>query len=158
MGHPFSQKWTLWAHLPHESNWALESYTKIMDITYVEDLIALTHTLPPILTTSCMLFFMRQGVAPMWEDPKNVKGGCFSYKVSNKNVPEAWRDVCYQLAGETLSPDRAFVQKVTGLSVSPKKGFCILKVWTTDVTYTKAEKISCAHLKNSECMFKLHKE
>jgi hypothetical protein len=105
-----------------------------------------------------MLFFMRQGVAPMWEDPKNVKGGCFSYKVSNKNVPEAWRDVCYQLAGETLSPDRAFVQKVTGLSVSPKKGFCILKVWTTDVTYTKAEKISCAHLKNSECMFKLHKE
>ena len=33
-----------------------------------------------------MLFVMRNGINPMWEDPKNKDGGCFSYKISNKNV------------------------------------------------------------------------
>ena len=156
MGNPFQTKWTLWAHLPHEADWSVSSYTKIMDVTYVEDLIALTHTLPPILTTSCMLFFMRDGIAPIWEDPKNVKGGCFSYKVSNKNVPDAWRETCYLLAGHCLSSDKAFVQKMTGLSLSPKKGFCILKVWMTDMAYPKPDKINCTFLKNADAIFKKH--
>ena len=154
----FQHKWTVWAHLPHDSDWSLTSYTKIMDITYVEELIALTHTLPPTLTTGCMLFFMREGVAPMWEHEKNKKGGYFSYKVSNKNVPEAWQDVSYLLAGDSISSDKSFNQKITGISISPKKGFCILKVWMTDLSNPKPDKINSKHLKNSECMFKRHND
>jgi hypothetical protein len=105
-----------------------------------------------------MLFFMRQGISPIWEDPQNVKGGCYSYKVSNKHVPEAWREACYLVAGESVSADKTFVSKITGLSISPKKGFCILKIWMSDLSFSKPDKIDCSFLKHSECIFKRHKD
>ena len=30
-----------------------------------------------------MLFLMRDGIQPIWEDEKNRNGGCFSYKINN---------------------------------------------------------------------------
>ena len=81
-----SDKWTIWAHLPHNTDWSIKSYIPITTFTTVEETIAVTETLPPILVENCMLFMMREGIKPTWEDPKNRNGGCFSYKVSNKNV------------------------------------------------------------------------
>ncbi len=69
---------------------------------------------------------MKDGITPTWEDSKNRNGGCFSYKVSNKNVYDAWRDLTYVLIGETISSISAFVNAVTGIIISPKKNFCII--------------------------------
>ena len=52
-----------------------------------------------------MLFLMKDGIAPTWEDPKNKNGGYFSYKVSNKNVKETWRDLSFLLMGNSISKD-----------------------------------------------------
>ena len=35
MTHPLYDKWVLWAHLPHDTDWSLKSYKKIMTITSV---------------------------------------------------------------------------------------------------------------------------
>mgnify|MGYP003866091315 FL=1 len=80
-----SDKWTLWAHLPHDTDWSLNSYKKIMTFTTVEEALVLYETLPDKMIKNCMLFLMREGIKPTWEDEKNRGGGCFSYKVSNKN-------------------------------------------------------------------------
>ena len=29
--------WTLWAHLPHDTDWSLESYKKIYEISSIKD-------------------------------------------------------------------------------------------------------------------------
>ena len=87
----------------------------------LEETIAITESLPPDLIKNCMLFIMRNGIVPMWEDPKNRHGGCFSYKVSNKHVFEVWRDLTYVLIGETISSSNAFVNNVSGITISPKK-------------------------------------
>lgn len=70
-------KWTLWAHLPHDTNWTFESYIRILTFNTVEEIIMLLETLPNEIITNCMLFIMRDGIKPMWEDPKNVKGVLF---------------------------------------------------------------------------------
>ena len=124
--------WNLWAHLPHESDWSVKSYKKIYKFTTVEETIAIIDSLPESLVKNCMLFIMKDGIVPMWEDPKNRNGGCFSYKVSNKNVCEVWRDLSYVLVGETISNNGQFVSGVTGITISPKKNFCIIKVWMTN--------------------------
>ena len=124
-----SDKWTLWAHLPHNTDWSIKSYIPISTFATVEDTLAVTETLPPILVENCMLFMMREGIKPTWEDPKNRNGGCFSYKVSNKNVYEVWRDLTYVLIGGTISSNSSFVNSVTGITISPKKNFCIVKIW-----------------------------
>jgi hypothetical protein len=101
---------------------------------------------------------MRDGITPMWEDSKNRHGGCFSYKVSNKNVFEVWRDLTYVLIGETISTNVTFVNNVTGITISPKKNFCIIKIWTTNCDHQNPQ-IVTTEIKNltpQGCLFKKH--
>ena len=46
-----------------------------------------------------MLFIMKTGITPMWEDPKNREGGCFSYKITNKFVVDVWKKLSLLLCG-----------------------------------------------------------
>ena len=64
--HKLSDRWTLWAHLPHDTNWAASSYKKIYEFDTAEEAIAIIEVLPPKLVMNCMLFLMRTGIVPMW--------------------------------------------------------------------------------------------
>ena len=156
--HKLSDKWVLWAHLPHNTDWSLKSYIKISKISVAEDIIALNNTLPDQLIKNCMLFLMRDGILPMWEDPKNIDGGCFSFKVNNKNIAQVWRDISYLLTGNTLSKDQDILNSITGITVSPKKSFCILKIWLSTLKYQNVKKIEeITDLPYHGCIFKKHK-
>ena len=39
--HKFSNKWTLWAHLPNDTDWTINSYINIYTFNYVEELITI---------------------------------------------------------------------------------------------------------------------
>ena len=156
--HKLSGEWTLWVHLPHNSDWSIKSYDKISTFDTVEVAIAITKTVPEIMTTNCMLFLMRKGVAPMWEDPKNRNGGCFAYKVMNKSVYSLWRDLSFCLVGNTLSTNTELLSSITGITVSPKRGFCIFKIWMTSCKFQNPS-IVTADIKNlvpQGCIFKKH--
>ena len=127
--HELADSWTLWAHLPHDTDWSLSSYRKILTFNSVEGAISITETLPHKMLRNCMLFLMRDGIQPTWEDERNRKGGSFSYKVSNKVVPATWRDLTYRLVGETLTTTPAISREINGITISPKKNFCVVKVW-----------------------------
>lgn len=156
--HKLRCKWNLWAHLPQDPDWTFKSYKKIYQFKTLEDAIAITETLPPDLVKNCMFFIMRDGVTPMWEDPKNRNGGAFSYKVSNKNIFEVWRDLTYVLVGETISSNSIFVNCVTGITISPKKNFCIVKIWLTNCEYQNPTIVTSEinNLSPQGCLFKKH--
>jgi hypothetical protein len=156
--HNLSDKWVLWAHLPHDTNWSLKSYIKICKIENAEDIIALNNSLPDQLIKNCMLFLMRDNILPMWEDPKNCDGGCFSFKIVNKNVASVWKEISYLLTGDVLSNDQALLNNITGLTVSPKKSFCILKIWLSTLKFQNVKKIKeIENLPFHGCIFKKHK-
>ena len=46
--HELQDKWILWAHLPHDTNWTLQSYKKILGFNALEDIIALNQNIPDI--------------------------------------------------------------------------------------------------------------
>ena len=155
--HKLSDTWCLWAHLPHDTDWSVESYKNIMTLQSVEETIAVMESMPDTLVKNCMLFIMRSGIKPTWEDPKNRDGGCFSYKVTNKHVYNVWKELCYVLVGNTISSDSHFVANVTGITISPKKNFCIIKIWMKTTTHQDIKKVS--HIPNliaNECIFKAH--
>lgn len=156
--HKLKYKWNLWAHLPQDPDWSSKSYKKIFQFKHVEDAVAITESLPEGLVKNCMLFVMRDGVTPMWEDPRNRNGGCFSYKVSNKNVFEVWRDLTYVLVGETISNNIPFVNSVTGITISPKKNFCIVKIWMTNCEHQNPQVVTSdvKYLLPQGCLFKKH--
>ena len=156
--HILSDNWTLWAHLPHNIDWSIDSYIKIYTFTSVEETIAINETLPPILVENCMLFLMREGIKPIWEDPKNCKGGCFSYKISNKNVSKIWKELSYVVVGGSISNNLNYVNCVNGITISPKKNFCIIKIWMSDCSNQNPDVVTneLKGLSSHGCLFKKH--
>ena len=156
--HKLADRWTLWAHLPHNTDWSITSYIPIATFTTVEDTLAVTETLPAVLVENCMLFIMKEGIRPTWEDPKNRSGGCFSYKISNKNVYKVWKDLTYVVAGGSISKNLGFVKCVTGITISPKKNFCIIKIWMADCNNQNPAIVTTEvkGLAAQGCLFKKH--
>jgi len=156
--HILKHRWNLWAHLPQDLDWTLKSYKLIYKFKTIEDTIAITESSPDPLIKSCMLFVMKDGISPVWEDPKNRNGGCFSYKVSNKNVCDVWRELNYVLVGETIGNNSSFVKCVTGITISPKKNFCIIKIWMTNCDHINPTVVTSdvKGLISQGCLFKKH--
>lgn len=155
--HKLINKWRVWAHLPHDTDWSLKSYKTIYDIDTVEKSVVLFETIPDQMVKNCMLFVMKDGIQPIWEDPKNRTGGCFSYKVGNKTVANTWKYLAYALVGETLAIDPKHNAIVNGITISPKKNFCIIKIWMStcnqqNPNIIKEVKDISAH----GCLFKQH--
>lgn len=156
--HLLKQHWTLWAHLPYNTDWSLKSYIPVATFTTIEETIAVIETLPTKVIENCMLFIMKIGVWPTWEDAQNRDGGGFSYKISNKNVAVVWKELSYVLVGETISINPDFVKSVVGITISPKKNFCIIKIWMSNCKYQDPTMITheITDLYSQGCIFKKH--
>ena len=156
--HALNDKWKLYYHLPHDKNWDVSSYSVIMsDIDTAEKVIGLNEFIHDNVIKNCMLFVMREGITPMWEDPRNRNGGCFSYKISNKFVPEVWKTLFYLITGETLCKDMSVSKHVNGITISPKKNFCIIKIWLEISTLQDPDIITnIPNLQKQGCLFKKH--
>ena len=79
--HKLSDNWTFWAHLPHDTDWTVKSYKKLLCFNSAEEIITLSESLPETMVKNCMLFLMRDGIHPTWEDPKNRQEGVFLIKL-----------------------------------------------------------------------------
>lgn len=155
--HKLSDHWTLWAHLPHNTDWSLKSYIPIYTFTTIEEAIAVTESLPTSLVENCMLFVMRKGINPIWEDSQNRDGGCFSYKVLSKSIYSAWKELTYVTVGGSISSKEGFFDSVTGITISPKKNFCIIKIWMKNCTFQNPSVVHpIKGLQQQGCLFKKH--
>ena len=147
--------WILWAHFPHDTDWSVSSYKMVAEMNTAEGVIAIAETLPDTLVKNCMLFLMREGIQPIWEDPANRDGGCFSYKVQNKDVPSTWKNLMYAVTGESVTYDRALLESVNGITLSPKKNFCIIKIWLKNCHHQNPRQINdTIGLSWKGCIFK----
>jgi len=163
MSHPTPQhilhgKWDLYYHLPHDKNWGLSGYTNIMNsINTAEQVILLNEALNESTVKNCMLFAMRTGISPLWEDPKNRNGGAFSYKVVNKQVHDVWKYLFFLLCGENLCVEQNLNKHINGITISPKKNFCIIKIWLDTSNYQDPNLIvDIPNLSKNGCLFKKH--
>jgi hypothetical protein len=156
--HPLIGKWDLYYHLPHIKEWDINSYTIIMnDINTVEKMVAINKHIPELIVKYCMLFVMKTRITPRWEDPKNRNGGCFSFKVVNKFVYSVWKSLFYSMCGETIFEKDIHNNLVNGISISPKKNFCIIKIWMKNCSVQDPTLIvQIPYLTKQGCLFNKH--
>ena len=102
---------------------------KIFSFDSVEKFWALHKKIENEMLNSGMFFIMKEGIYPLWEDSQNINGGCWSYKIVKRDAYKAWVQLAVSLVGETLSNEDNLIN---GISISPKKGFCIVKIWNCD--------------------------
>jgi hypothetical protein len=120
--------WTVYFHDPDNTNWTLQSYDRIADISSIDDFWGIHIPLLPIVVHG-MFFVMRENVFPCWDDAANINGGCISMKVAMELVPDVWDELLKRMLGETITLSSTPSISVNGMSVSPKRGFCVVKIW-----------------------------
>lgn len=150
----FKDGWTYYYHDLDNKKWDISSYHIIIkNITDPEQLVAINETIPETIVKNAMLFMMRNHIQPVWEDPHNCQGGYLSFKIPNKIVFYIWKSLVYALCGETLFVDKDINAFVCGLSISPKKTFCIIKIWLSDCQYQSAIMTPILHLNTEDVKF-----
>ena len=135
--HKLHTSWSLYFHSPASSDWTMDSYTKVSTVDSVESFCSLLQLMEHSIVHLHlgMFFLMRGDIMPTWEDPQNRKGGCWSYKIPMHDVSELWGQLAMRLVGERLSTTPMLLN---GISISPKRGFCIVKIWNHTSTENHA--------------------
>ena len=152
-----NSNWSFYLHLHDNSDWSLESYIKIFEFDNVENAILLNDEINYELIKKSMIFVMKDNVKPIWEDEHNKYGGCFSFKIANKDVEKIWKEVYYRLIGQSLTIEHHDYENINGITLSPKKKFCILKIWMKDCTLKNPNIfVKINDLKCDGCLFKKH--
>ena len=59
-----------------------------------------------------------------------LDGGSWSLKISKNEIKKKWDRISIALLGENISLDKSNI--INGISISPKKNFCIIKIWNRD--------------------------
>lgn len=133
--------WNLYFHDPYDVNWNNASYVRLASLASVEEFWKHHICLKGHLHKG-MFFLMRDGIFPAWDASPNIKGGCLSIKVLKEHLAEFWEDLIVKALGETIVKESSRGvgwSCVNGLSSSPKKHFCIIKIWLKDMEISSKE-------------------
>ena len=165
--HGLNSTWVIWYHNPSDNNWDTSSYVKLYEIETLEDFFRFQNswknTLPRLNLS--MMFMMKkldnfdEYIYPMWEDKNNQPGGCWSFKVNSENINDVWIKLCFYILSENTGVSQEVNDTINGISFSPKRGFCIVKIWnsTTDIQDTsELNKGLDTFMSLSECLYKSH--
>ena len=139
--HDLDNNYTLWMHMLYDNDWSINSYKKIYTFNTIEKAACLLENLNSEIIEKTMIFLMKNDIKPIWEVKENKEGGCFSYKITTCYVYELWKKMSYMLICNTMIDDDIIVKNINGISISPKKNYCILKIWINDVNNLKKSSI-----------------
>lgn len=139
--HILNSKWVVWYHNPSDKSWLRDSYKDILEITSLEDFIVLQNSWSKCLpsVSEGMFFIMRKlsngkVIYPQWEDINNKNGGYWSFKINKDIAQDIWFKLCSFTIGECICSSAMESLQVNGISISPKKHFCIIKIWNNNST------------------------
>ena len=160
----------MYFHEPDDTNWNYNSYVRIGDMSTVEDFWDFNAAIAKYLSRG-MFFVMREHVYPCWDDKHNIDGGCLSMKVLKEDMPAFWEHLMVRMLGEALfaPPPKgggggrggrgpAVAEDawsiVNGISVSPKRYFCIVKLWLRTEDFTHKRFFALPAHYNGEVLYK----
>jgi Eukaryotic initiation factor 4E len=135
--HLLDDTWTMYFHEPSDTDWTMSSYLRLEQISSVESFWQVHEGVRKYLSKG-MFFLMREHVFPCWDDPSNLNGGCISIKVLKDEIESFWETVVVRMLGDRLLQNRHQDSDQTstdswslinGISTSPKRYFCICKLW-----------------------------
>ncbi|KAL8678681.1 MAG: hypothetical protein Q9186_004996 [Xanthomendoza sp. 1 TL-2023] len=75
------------------------------------------------------IHFFKRTVQPVWEDPRNVEGGAWTFRVHKDISGEFWKEVLFMAVGEQFSEALQKGDDICGLSLSRRHYNDIITIW-----------------------------
>ena len=127
---PLNTNWVLYIYnksafrkLTYSDNVHVKPYREICRITNVAELMYIVNLMGDRADVRGLTknldkndyIIMREGIEPIWEDPRNMNGGTFSAKIDHQNGYDLWRQFVLYIMGETFCKR---MNSINGISVS----------------------------------------
>ena len=81
-------------------------------------------------------------VVPVWEDPRNARGGGWTFRIPKSQAIDFWREICLLAIGEQLQeavksgPEvKQFRDDICGVSIRPRFASTLVTVWNRDAEH-----------------------
>jgi hypothetical protein len=149
-------EWTFYFHDPNNSNWEISSYIVVEKIKTVNEWIQVFHSFKNVWNKG-MFFLMKETIQPIWEHEYNKNGGCMSFKLWKTEVNDCWLDLTGKLITHSLLKEGSS-DKISGISISPKRNYCIVRIWLVDSALSDAGLYNIAVPSYSKMMYKSHSD
>lgn len=125
----FQNTWILWYHDPENNDYSLNGYIRIADLSTPQQFWSIVDAIPKDAWECGMFFFMREGFKPLWDSPENEHGGSWSKKLDIINIQNIFIELMIHcVTNELLIKNK---ETLSGISLSPKGQFSIIKIWNT---------------------------
>jgi hypothetical protein len=152
-----SGAWTLYFHAPDDTDWTPKSYYRLGTFRSFDTLWGALRRIDTEHFLTGMYFLMREPFPPMWEHRSNIHGGTYCVKVPESIAHETFkRYSAASILDATTNDER---NTIVGVSISPKRGFHILKVWNNNckVYHTPSELVMLGEgLRHSDVLYRPH--
>ena len=126
----FNDVWSFYFHDPNDDNWDKDGYTNIGTLSNVHEFWIMFNIVRDNIHKG-MFFMMREHIFPVWNDEENKNGGFMSIKILKERAAGFCEELLVNLINESLLKEeyRSQWNVVNGISISPKRHFCIIKIW-----------------------------
>lgn len=125
--------WTIYFHSPEETKWTLNTFISLGSMKTWHQFWSVMEQLKPESFSDGMFFLMRDPAPPLWESHHHIRGGCYSFRCPKKDAPDVY--LTYIIASMLNGISHDTNNKINGISISPKRGFNIIKVWNSDAQF-----------------------
>jgi hypothetical protein len=157
----FLNKYILWAHSTSKSDWSIESFDKVTEITNVSEFWKLFNNFTKFDFDSQHYFLMKEGVIPLWEHSTNKNGGICSFKANFDDGINMLTFLATMMALGKITNDTEDANDINGVSMSPHYNFMLVKIWCNNYDNRIVDKlnpsisnkytdVSIMYLKNNE--------
>ena len=102
---PFQYAWTFW-HDKHDDSLSYEGRLTVLleNIITVKPFWEAYNKFPlNALKMKDSVHFFKRGVRPVWEDPRNVKGGSWTFRVPKDKSEQTWKEILLLTVGEQFA-------------------------------------------------------
>ncbi|KAI9769009.1 MAG: hypothetical protein M1839_003839 [Geoglossum umbratile] len=136
---PLRHIWQFWSdkHAPNTSSDKSNSYEERLKPLETASTIKvfweiLNNVEPSRMYLKDSYHFFKKGVKPIWEDPRNVNGGCWTFRV-NKSTSEAfWSEILVLVVGEQLQEVVERGDDICGVTISARFNSHLIMIWNRD--------------------------
>lgn len=125
---PFQHAWTFY-HDKHsdDSNYEGRLTVLLENIITIKPFWEAYNSFPlHALKFKDSVHFFKRGVKPVWEDPRNVKGGTWTFRVSKEKYEETWKEILLLAVGEEFSDVIQPSKSPWSFELSSLPGFTLL--------------------------------
>eukprot|EP00218_Dolichomastix_sp_CCMP3274_P002400 CAMPEP_0170161960 /NCGR_PEP_ID=MMETSP0033_2-20121228/76842_1 /TAXON_ID=195969 /ORGANISM="Dolichomastix tenuilepis, Strain CCMP3274" /LENGTH=198 /DNA_ID=CAMNT_0010399585 /DNA_START=58 /DNA_END=654 /DNA_ORIENTATION=- len=133
--HPLEHTWSLWYDNPagkqKQSTWG-STLRMVYTFNTVEDFWCLYNNIvaPSKLIHGTDFHLFKEGIEPKWEDPRNAKGGKWTYNIpkgaNRGSTDQCWLNVLLSLIGEQYAEP----SEVCGAVISVRQKGDRCSIWT----------------------------